>query len=139
MEDVSDTDFWDVEELDVDDARSETSIGASLNSVACGNVTATARNFGGGNKTSRTDMSGACALMELKTTSMDQKFCNATHVTGETQMCTTECIVDSLEKWTNSGGIDWQLVSETLKGQNNKAAGDRIIFAQLGNVLKEGV
>ena len=49
-------------------------------------------------------------------------------------MCTTECNVDTLENWTSSGGIDWQLVSETQKGQTDKAAGD-----QLGKELEEWV
>ena len=101
------------------------SFGASLNSIACNNVTTIASNFDGGAKTSRNDMLGAWALMELKTGGLDQKFSNATHVADETQMCTTECTADTLENWTSSGGIDWQLVSETQKGQNDKAAGSR--------------
>ena len=118
--------FWDVEELDVNDARSETSFAANSTSVACDNVTEIASNFGGGVKASRNDMLGAWALMELKTGGMDQKFCNTKHVADETQMYTTEC---TLENSTSSGGIDWQLVSETLKLQNDKAAGDRSYFA----------
>ena len=48
FEDISDTDFSDVEEFDVNNARSETGSAASLNSVARDNVTALASNFGGG-------------------------------------------------------------------------------------------
>ena len=139
FEDISDKGFSDIEELDFNDARSEKSFGASLNSIACNNVTTIASNFDGGAKTSRNDMLGAWALMELKTGGMDQKFCNATHVADETQMCTTECTADTLENWTISGGIDWQLVSETQKGQNDKAAGDRSNFAHLGKELEEWV
>ena len=139
FEDASDTDFSDVEEFDDNDSRSETSIAASLNSVACENVTALAISFGGGVKASRNDMLGAWALIKLKTGGSHQKFCNATHVADETQMCTTECTVDTLENWTSSGGIDRQLVSETQKGQNEKAAGDRSDFAQLGKELEEWV
>ena len=139
MEDVSDTVFLDIEEIDVDDARSEKCVGSRLNSVACDNVTAIASNFGGGVKASRNDMFGACDLMELKTRGMEQNFCSATHVAEETQMRTTECTVDSLENWISSGGIDRQLVSETLKGQNKKAAGGRSNFSQLGMELKEWV
>ena len=54
-------------------------------------------------------------------------------------MCTTECTVDNLEIWTSSGGSDRQLVSETWKGQNDTAAGDRSNFAQLGKELEEWV
>ena len=97
FEGASDTDFSDVEEFDDNDSRSETSIAARLNSVACGNVTALAINFGGGIKASRNDMLGAWALMKLKTGGVDQKFCNAPHVADETQMCTTEGTVDTLE------------------------------------------
>ena len=79
FEDVSDTKFLDVEELDFNDARSETSFAASLNSVACDNATAIARNFGGGVKASRMEMLGVWGLMELKTRDLDQTFCNATH------------------------------------------------------------
>ena len=139
FEDISDTDFSDAEEFDVNDARSETGFVASLNSVACDNVTAIASDFGGGVKASRDDMLGAWALMELKTGGVDQKFCNATHVADETQMCTTECIVDTLENWTNPRGIDRQLVSETQKGQKVKAAVDRSKFAQLGKELEKWV
>ena len=46
LEDISDTDFSDVEEFDVNDARSETNFASSLNSVACDNITAIASNFG---------------------------------------------------------------------------------------------
>ena len=77
--------------------------------------------------------------MELKTEGSDQKFCNATHVADETQMCTTECTVDTLENWTSSGGIDRQLVSEIQKGQNDQAAGDRSDFARLGKELEKWV
>ena len=80
FEDISDTDFSDVEELDVNDARSETSIAVSLNSVACDNVTAIAINFAVGVKARRNDMLGAWRLMELKTRKLDQKFRNVTHV-----------------------------------------------------------
>ena len=139
FDDTSDTDFSDVEEFDDDEARSETSFAASLNSVACGNVTALASNFGCGVKASRNDMLGAGALMELKTGGSHQKFCNVTHGADETQMCTTECTVDTLENWISSGGIARQLVSETQKGQNEKAAGDRSDFAQLGKELEEWV
>ena len=82
FEDVSDTDFSDVEKFDDNDARSETSFAGRLNSVACDNVSAIASNFGGGVKTSRNDMLGARALVEV----LDQKFCNATNVADETQM-----------------------------------------------------
>ena len=68
FEDVSDT---DVEVFDVNDARSETGFAASLNSVACDNVTAIASDFGGGVKASRNDMLGAWALMQLKTGGLD--------------------------------------------------------------------
>ena len=122
--DVSDTDFSDVEELEVNLARNETSFGASLNSVACDNKTAIARNFGGGFKASRKDMLGAWGLMELKTGGLEQKFCIVTHVADETQMRKTECSVDTFENWTSSGEIHRQLVSEMHKGQNDKAAGD---------------
>ena len=74
FEDVSDTDFSDVVELDVDDSRSETNFAASLNSVACDNVTAIASDFGSGVKASRNDMLGAWALMELKKGGIDLKF-----------------------------------------------------------------
>ena len=129
FEDALDTDFPDVEKFDDNEARSETSFAESLNSVACDNVNAIASNFGGGVKTSRNDMLGAWALMELKTGGSDQKFCNATHVADETQMCTTECTVDTLENWTSSGGTDGQLV----------CAGDRSDFAQFGKELEEWV
>ena len=132
-------DASDVVELDVDDARSETGFAASLNSVACDNVTALAISFGGGVKASRNDMLGAWALMELKTGGSHQKFCNVTKGADETQMCTTECTVDTLENWTSSGGTDCQLVSEAQKGQNDKAAGDRSNFAQLGKELEKWV
>ena len=139
FENVSDTDFSVVEELDVNDVRSETSFAGSLNSVACGNETTLASNLGSGVKTSRSDMLGAWALMELKTGGSYQKFCNATHGADETQICTTECTVDTLEKRTRSGGIDRHLVSETQKGQNDKAAVDRSDFAQLGKELEKWV
>ena len=139
FEDILDTDFSDVEELDVNKARSEANFAASLNSVACDNVNAIASNFGGGVKASRNDVLGAWALMELKTGGLDQEFCNTAHVADETQMCTTECTVDTLENSTSSGGIDQQLVSETQKGQNDKAAGDRSSFAQLGKELEKWV
>ena len=132
-------DASDVVELDIDDARSETGFAASLNSIACDNVTALAISFGGGVKASRNDMLGAWALMELKTGGSHQKFCNVTKGADETQMCTTECTVDTLENWTSSGGIDGQLVSEAQKGQNDKAAGDRSNFAQLGKELEKWV
>ena len=132
FEDISDTDFLDVEEFDVNDARSETGFAASLNSVSCNNETAIASDFSGGVKASRDDMLGAWALMELKAGCVGQKFCNATHVADETEMCKTECTVDTLENWKSPGGIDPQLVSETQKGQNDKAAVDRSNFAQLG-------
>ena len=54
----------------------------------------------------------------------------------QTELCTTECTVDTLEQCTCSGGIEWLLVSETRKGQKNKAAGDRSNFAQLGKDLR---
>ena len=139
FEDVSDTDFSDVEEFDDNNAKSETSFAASLNSVACENVTTIVSNFGSGVKASRNDVLGARALMELKTGVLDQKFCNVTHVADETQMCTTECTVDTLENWKSSEDIDRQLVCETQKGQNDKAAGDRSTFAQLGKELEEWV
>ena len=47
--------------------------------------------------------------------------------------------MDTLENWTSPGGIDLQLVSETQKGQNDKAAVDRSNFAQLGKELEEWV
>ena len=97
FEDASDTDFSDVEEFDDNDSRSETSIASSLNSVACENVTALAISFGGGVKASRNDMLGAWALIKLKTGGSHQKFCNVTNGADETQMCTTECTVDTLE------------------------------------------
>ena len=140
FEDISDTDFSDVEELDVNDARSETGFAASLNSVACDNVTAIASDFGGGGvKASRNDMLGAGALMELEAGGLDQKFCNTINGADETEMCTTDCTVDTLENWTSPGGVDCQLVSEAQKGQNDKAAGDRSNFAQLGKELEKWV
>ena len=120
LEDISDTDFSDVEELDVNDERSETS-------------------FAGGVKASRNDMLGAWGFMELKTGGLDQKFCNGAQLADETQMCTSECTVGPLENWTSSGGIDWRLVSETQKGQNDREADDRSDFAQLAKALKEWV
>ena len=77
--------------------------------------------------------------MQLKTGGLDQKFCNSRNVADETQVCTTECTVDTLENWTSSGGTDGQLVCETQKGQNDKAAGDRSDFARLGKELEEWV
>ena len=139
FENVSDTDFSDAEEREVNDARSETSFATSLNSVACDNVSAIASSFGSGVKASRSDMLGAWALMELKTGGVDHKFCNATKVADETQMCTTESTSDILENWKSSGDIDRQLVFETQKGRNDKAAGDRSDFAQLGKELEEWV
>ena len=59
LENISDTDFSDVEDFDVNEARSETSFTASWNSVACDNVTVMASNFGVGVKNSRNDMLGA--------------------------------------------------------------------------------
>ena len=94
FEHVLDTDFLDVEELDVNYAGSERGFAAILNSVACNNVTAKSSNFDGGAKISRNDMLGAWGLMEIKPGGLDQKFCNATHVVDETQMSTTECAVD---------------------------------------------
>ena len=87
FEDISDTDFSDAEEFDDNDSRSETSVAASLNSVACENVTALAINFGGGIKANRNDMFGAWALMDLRTGGLDQKFCNATNVADEKKRC----------------------------------------------------
>ena len=139
FEDASDTDFSDVEEFDDNDSRSETSFAASLNSVACENVTALAINFGGGIKASRNDMLGAWALMEFKTGGSYQKFCNSRSGADETQMYTTDCTVDFLENWTSSGGIDRKLVTETQKGQNDKAAGDQSKFAKLGKELEKCV
>ena len=139
FEDASETDFSDVEEFDDNDSRSETGFAASLNSVACDNVTATASNFGGGVKASRDDMLGAWALMELKTGGADQKFFKAADMADETQICTTENTTDTLENWTSPGGIDQLLISETQKGQNDKAAVDRSSFAQLGKELEEWV
>ena len=135
--DISDTDFSDVEEFEVDDARSETSFALSLNSVACDIVTEIASNFGGCLKASRNDVLGAWCLSEFKTADLNQKFCNGTHVADETQMCTTECTVGNLEKRASSGGIDQQLLSETQRVQNDKAADDRRNFAQLGKELEE--
>ena len=139
FEDYLDTDFSDVEEFDENDVRNETSFAGSLNSVACDNVTAIASNFGGGVKASRNHMLEAWGLIELKTGGLDQKFCYATHLADETQMCTAEYTVNTLEHWTSSGCIDRQLVSETQKGQNDKAAGDRTDFAQLGKELEKRV
>ena len=56
---------------------------------------------------SRNDILGAWGLMDLKTGGLNQKFCNATHVADETQMCSTQCTVDTLKIGTSSGGIDW--------------------------------
>ena len=139
FQDVSDTVYPDVEELDVDDARSETSLAANLNSVVSDNVIAIASDFGVGVKASRNDMLGAWALMELEAGGLDQKFCNTTHGANETEMCTTDCTVDTLGNWTSSGGTDCQLVSEAQKGQNDKAAGDRSNFAKLGKELEKWV
>ena len=94
IEHVLDTDFSDVEELVVNNAGSERGFSAILNSVACNNLTAKSSNLDGGAKISRNDMLGAWGLMEIKSGGLDQKFCNATHVVDETQMCTTECAVD---------------------------------------------
>ena len=93
FEDISDTDFSDVEELDDNDASSETNFAASLNSVACDNVTAIAKNFGGGVKASRNGRLGAWSLMELCL------------MVDETQICTTEGIA-TLDNRTSSGGIE---------------------------------
>ena len=139
FEDISDTDFSDVEEFDVNDVRSETGFAASLNSVACDNVTAIANNFSGGVKASRNDMLGAWDLMQLQTGGLDQKFCNSTRVADETQMRKTECTVDSLENWTSSRGFERKLVSENQMGQTNKAASDRSNFQQLGKELEAWV
>ena len=139
FEDVSDTDFSDVVELDVDDSRSETGFAASLNSVACDNVTAIVSDFGGCVKASRNDMLGAWGLLELKKGGNDLKFCNATNEADETQMCTTECTVDTFENWTSSGGTDRLLISETQKGQSKIAAVDRSKFALLGRELEKWV
>ena len=133
FDDISDTDFSDVEELDANDARSETSFAGSLDSVACGNVNAIAGHFSGGVKASRSDKLGAWGLIKLKTVSMDQKFCNVTNVADETQIYTTEC---TLENWTNSGGTDGQLVCETQKSQNDGSICDRSNFAQLEKELE---
>ena len=124
----SDTDFSDVEELDVNDARSETTFAGSWDSVPCGNVTAIASNFGCCVKASRNEMLGAWALMALKTGGSYRKFCYATNGADETQMCTTECTADTFENRSKSGGIDRQLVSEIQKGQNDEAAGDRVVL-----------
>ena len=139
FEDISDTDFSDVEKFDVNDGRSETGFAASLNSVACDNVTAITSDFGGDVKASRDDMLGAWALMELKEGGMDLKLCNATNEADETQMCITECTVDTFENWTSSGGTDRLLISEIQKGQSKIAAVDRSNFAQLGKELEEWV
>ena len=139
FEDISDTDFLDVEEFGVNDARSETGFAASLSSVACDNVTAIASDFGGDVKASRDDLLGAWALMELKKGGMDLKLCNATNEADETQMYTTQITVDTFENWTSSGGTDRLLISETQKGQHDKATGDRSDFAQLGMELEEWV
>ena len=128
-----------VDDFDDNDARSETSFAACLNSVACDNVIAIASNFGVGVKGSRSHTLGAWALMELKTRGVDEKFCNATSVADETQMCTTECTLDILENWTSSGCIDRQLVSETRKGPNNKTADDGSSFGLLGKELEKWV
>ena len=133
---ISDTNFSDVEEFDVNVARSETGFAASLNSVACDNLTAIASDFGGGVKANRNDMLGAWALMELKPGGVDQKFFNSTKVADETQTCTTECTVDTWKSWTSSVQVDRQLVSEKQMGQNDKAAKDRSNFAELGKELE---
>ena len=105
-EHISDTGFWEAEDFVDNDARSETSFAGCLKAVACDNVTAIARNFGGGVKANSNHMLGADGLMELKTGGLGQKLCNATHVADETQMCTAEYTVDTLDNWTSSGGID---------------------------------
>ena len=87
----------------------------------------------------RNDKMGAWGLRGLKTGILEQKLCSATNVAEKTQLCTTECTVDTLEQCTCSGGIDRQMVSETGKGQKDKAAGDRSNFAQLGKDLEECV
>ena len=84
-------------------------------------------------------MLGVWALTEIKTGSVDKKFCNAAHMADETQIRTTENTMDTLENWTSPGGIDGQLVCETQKGQNDKAAVDRSSFAPLGKELEEWV
>ena len=139
FEDIPDTYFLDVEEFDVNDARSETGFAASLNSVACDNVTAIASDFCGSVKASRNDMLGVWALMVFKTGGVDKKFCKAANMADETQMRTTENTMDTSENWTSPGGIDGQLVCETQKGQNDKAAVDRSSFVQLGKELEEWV
>ena len=111
----------------------------SLNSVASDNVTSITSNFGSGFKASRNDMLRAWGLMKLKTDGLDQKFFNATHVADETQMCKTECTVDTFEYCTSSGVIDRQLVCETQKGQKDNASVDRCNFAQLWKELEECV
>ena len=136
FEDISDTDFSNVEELDVNDARRETSFASSWDSTACENVTAIASNFGGGVKASGNDMLGALALMELKTGGLDQKFCNATHGADETQMCTTECLWRIGQVQEELIG-SWYLKHRRVK--NDNAAGDRSDFAQLGKELEEWV
>ena len=61
-------------------------------------------------------MLGAWALMEFKTGGLDQKICNATHVADETQLCTTECTVDTLEsaRIYRTGKSDQKSVTKVL-------------------------
>ena len=139
FEDVSDAEFFGCRGTGCQRNEKRDKFAGSLDSVACDNVTALAINFGVGVKNSRNDMLGAWSLMELKTGGLDQKFCNATHGAGETQMCTTECTLDTLEIWTTSRGNDRQLISATQKSQNDKAGSDRSDFAQLGKELEKWV
>ena len=86
--------FLDVEDIDINDARSE----ASFNSVACVYVLLIASSFGGGVKAGRNDVLGAWGLLELKTEGLNQKLGNAANVVDETQLCKNECTKGTLEK-----------------------------------------
>ena len=77
--------------------------------------------------------------MELQTGGLDQKLSNTIHGADETQICTTDCTVATLENRTSSGGNDRELVSETQKGQHDKKAGDQSNFAELGKKLEDWV
>ena len=133
VEDNSDTDISDVKELDLNDARSEANFARGFKVEEVKWDTKKENKI----KALRNDVYGAWSSMALKTRILNQKFDNATNVADWTQLCTTGCTIDTLKEWSPSGGTDWQLVSETQKGQNVKEAGKWSTFAQWGNKLEE--
>ena len=127
-----------MEALDLNDAISETSFGTNLEEVACDSVTEIDSKNVNRVKALRKDMLlGAWGLMKLETGGLDHTFCNATNLADETQLCTTEFTMDTLENGSVSGETDWPLVSETKKRQKDEAASDRNTFTQLGKELEE--